>query len=111
MSKPFRDLRQKLSPEARKRAAKKTTEMIQSMPLPILRLTRNFSQEQLAKVLHTKQANISRLERRSDMYISTLQNYIKAMGGTLDIIVCFPEGRVHLAQFKSYDKIKKYRQK
>jgi transcriptional regulator len=104
MSKPFRDLRQKLSPAAQKRITEKTVEMMQSMPLQELRLARNLSQEKIAKILHTKQANVSRLERRSDMYISTLQTYVTAMGGKLDIIVCFPEGKVHLAQFNQLKK-------
>ena len=103
MKKSFRQLRGKMSPEAQKKAAKKTASMIASMPLQELRQARQLSQEQLAKVLNTKQANVSRLERRTDMYISTLRSYIEAMGGKLDIVASFPEGEVHINQFKNLD--------
>lgn len=62
--------------------------------------SRQLSQERIAEVLSTKQANISRLEQRTDMYISTLRSYIEAMGGQLDIIARFPDGEVHISQFK-----------
>ena len=54
----------------------------------------------MAELLHTKQANISRIERRADMYISTLREYIHAMGGELDIIARFPDGEIRVNQFK-----------
>ncbi|MNL85181.1 hypothetical protein D3C87_2134080 [compost metagenome] len=58
-----------------------------------------MSQETLAKALHINQAAISRMERRTDMYISTLRNYIRAMGGELEIIATFPEGQVKIENF------------
>lgn len=102
MSKPFRDLRLKLSPKAQKQAEKKTAQMLQAMPLQELRLLRQISQEHLAELLEVKQANISRLEKRTDMYVSTLRNYIEAIGGKLDIVARFPEGEVHINQFENY---------
>jgi len=62
-----------------------------------------MSQERIAEILHTKQANVSRLERRTDMYISTLRSYIEAMGGTLDIVARFPNGEVYINQFEEID--------
>lgn len=59
----------------------------------------HFSQERLAAILATKQANVSRIERRTDMYISTLRSYTEAMGGHLDIVARFPEGDVYINQF------------
>jgi hypothetical protein len=35
------------------------------------------------------------------MYISTLRNFIKAMGGDLEIIATFPDGSVHISQFEN----------
>jgi len=55
---------------------------------------------QLAVSLHVKQASVSKLERRTDMYISTLRGYIKAMGGDLEIIARFPDGSVRINQFE-----------
>jgi transcriptional regulator with XRE-family HTH domain len=66
-----------------------------------LRQAYKMSQEDLAERLSTQQANISRMERRTDMYISTLRSYIEAMGGELDIVARFPEGEVHISQFKN----------
>ncbi len=43
------------------------------------------------------------MERRTDMYISTLRSYIEAMGGKLDIVARFPEGEIKIIQFKEID--------
>ena len=51
------------------------------------------------RTLRVKQASISKMERRSDMYISTLSNIIRAMGGELQIIAKMPNGRVRIRQF------------
>lgn len=69
------------------------------MPLQELRQAKHLSQERLAEILDTKQANVSRLERRTDMYISTLRGYIEAMGGELEIMAKFPDGIVRISQF------------
>ena len=100
MTKPFHNLRHRMSTKAQQLAQKKTQKMLKDMALQELRQARQLSQEKMAELLATKQANISRIERRTDMYISTLRSYVKAMGGELDIIVRFPEGTVHINQFK-----------
>jgi ribosome-binding protein aMBF1 (putative translation factor) len=100
MNKSFDQLRKKMHVSAQKKARTKTQQrMISEMPLQELRQARQMSQDRLAEILDTKQANISRIERRTDMYISTLRSYIEAMGGELDIIARFPEGEVHVTQF------------
>src|ERR1700690_1990727 len=103
MSKPFNTLRKKMSKLAKKAAAIKTQEMLKEMPLQELRQAHQMSQERLAELLSTKQANISRIERRTDMYISTLRTYIEAMGGQLDIVARFPNGDVHINQFEGIE--------
>lgn len=100
MTKPFKTLRKKMSLSAQKAAAEKKNEMIKEMPLQELRQAHQMSQERLAELLLTKQANVSRIERRTDMYISTLRSYIEAMGGRLDIIAKFPDGEVYINQFE-----------
>jgi transcriptional regulator with XRE-family HTH domain len=92
-----------MSKKAQATATKKTKRMLKEMPLQELRQALRMSQERLAELLSTKQANISRIERRTDMYISTLRSYIEAMGGQLDIIARFPEGEVHINQFEDID--------
>jgi transcriptional regulator with XRE-family HTH domain len=57
--------------------------MISGMGLPELRAAMDLRQEALAETLHVEQASISKIERRSDMYISTLRKTIKAMGGKI----------------------------
>lgn len=81
VTKPYNTLRKKMSLAARKTAAAKTQGMLKEMPLQELRQAHQMSQERLAELLLTKQANVSRIERRTDMYISTLRSYIEAMGG------------------------------
>jgi len=103
VNKKFRDLRKKLSPEAKKKVANKTAAMLVEMPLCELRQARHLSQEQLAVVLDKKQGSVSRIEKQTDMYLSTLRSYIEAMGGQLDIIARFPEGDVHVNQFEQID--------
>ena len=55
-----------------------------------------ITQEDMAIRLNTKQANVSRTERRRDMKLSTLKRYIEAMGGELDIVAKFASNEVHL---------------
>lgn len=103
MAKPYDELRAKMSPTARAKAEVKTRQILQEMPLQELRQARKMSQEQMAKNLHTRQSNVSRIEKRTDMYISTLRDVIKAMGGDLEIVARFPEGSVRINQFEEID--------
>ena len=103
MAKPYSTLRAKMSPDARAKAEEQTRQLMLEMPLQELRQARKMSQEQMAKSLHTKQSNVSRIEKRTDMYISTLRNVIKAMGGDLEIVARFPDGNVRINQFEELD--------
>jgi len=69
------------------------------MPLQELRNARGLSQKMLAEALHIQQPAIAKLEKRTDMYISTLRSHIEAMGGELEIIVRFPDGNVRISNF------------
>jgi predicted transcriptional regulator len=73
--------------------------MIREMPLDELRSALNLTQVHLAELLSVKQSSISKLERRSDMYISTLRRIIEAMGGQLEIRAILPTGVVRINQF------------
>ena len=75
--------------------------MMAEMPLYELRRAQQFSQQNLAERLNMKQAAVSKMERRTDMYISTLRSYIEAMGGTLNITAKFPEGDVQIKLFSN----------
>lgn len=58
-----------------------------------------MTQKNLSAILGVNQAAISKLERRTDMYISTLSDFIKAMGGSLEIRAVFPDGVVKIEKF------------
>lgn len=63
-----------------------------------LRRARSLSQEELAAALHVNQATISRMERRTDMLVSTLRRLLEAMGGELELRARFPGGVVEIDQ-------------
>ncbi|CAN5340926.1 XRE family transcriptional regulator [soil metagenome] len=100
MAKPFKILRDKMSPEARAMSDKLFAEMQQEYRLTELRNALGVSQEELAPLMDKKPAAISRFERRSDMHISTLREFITALGGRLQVIAAFPEGSYHINQFE-----------
>ena len=74
------------------------------LTLAELREVRLRSQAALAAKLGIKQSAVSRLERRADMYLSTLNSLIEAMGGSLQIIAQFPDRpAVRIKQFRALD--------
>ena len=94
----------KLSEEDRRAIEKRAEELIvEETTLRQLREARERSQEEVAKKLHIKQAAVSKLERRADMYLSTLRSYIEAMGGKLEIIARFPNQAVRINQLGALD--------
>ena len=99
MARNSKELQAKMSREARVRSEEAAKKMISEMGLAELREAMDLTQESLADTLHVKQASISKMERRSDMYISTLSKIIRAMGGELQIIANMPNGRVEIRQF------------
>ncbi len=99
MAKPFRELRSRMSPAKRAEADVRTEQMIQELALHELRGARRLSQKALAETLATEQSGISRMERRSDMYISTLRSYVEAMGGELEIIARFGKQTFKIKKF------------
>ena len=58
-----------------------------------LRLAKQQTQAEMAKKLHIRQASVAKLEQRSDIMLSTLRNYVEAMGGKLQLVVEFPDAR------------------
>ena len=92
MAKLFRTLREKMSPEAQRRAAEKAEAMIRDMPLDELRAARELTQEQLAKLLGVEQAAVSKMERRTELYVGTLRKFIEAMNGELVLAARFSDG-------------------
>ena len=86
MAKKFSDLRAKMKPEAQKRA----TAMAQTM---------------LAELLQVQQPSIAKIEKRTDMHLSTLRSHIETMGGELDVVARFPDGTVNISNFSDLGKV------
>ena len=57
-----------------------------------LRKVRKITQTQMAKKLGVKQEQISRIEKRTDLHISTLRRSVEALGGSLSLVAEFPDG-------------------
>ena len=91
--KRFDDLPDKLTPQARRRIDARARKAVTAMGLDDLRRARRMSQDELARTMETTQAHVSRLERRADLYLSTLRRYIRALGGELRIVATFNDGR------------------
>jgi transcriptional regulator with XRE-family HTH domain len=110
MAKNFKRLQEKMSPASRNRARELAKKYRAEMALDELREARDMTQQHLAKILGINQAAVSKMERRTDMYISTLQDFVRAMGGQLVISVVFPEGEVQIDQFEKLRREEKQQQ-
>ena len=99
MAQKWSDIRRKHSPEVEERIRRKVA--AKGMMLNQLREARQLTQVNLAEVLHINQGAVSMMEKRTDMYVSTLRNYIEAMGGELKITAEFPDGSIQIEQFES----------
>jgi ribosome-binding protein aMBF1 (putative translation factor) len=99
MAKKFSELRAAMSSAARQKADHQANAMLSEMPLHELRQARGLSQKMLAEILNVQQPSIAKMEKRTDMYLSTLRSHIEAMGGELDIIARFPDGVVKISNF------------
>jgi len=100
MSRKFKELGARMSAESVARSDAIYARLKAEMALEELRGALRMTQQQLARTLHVDQSAISKLERRTDMYVSTLERFIEAMGGRLEIRAVFPEGSVRISQFE-----------
>lgn len=81
-----------MTEEQRHQADLRAQEMIaEYQTLKDLRKARELTQVRMAELLGITQDNVSRLEKRSDVLLSTLRSYVEAMGGKLDLTVKFPD--------------------
>lgn len=97
MAKKFSELRSRMSPEAQAEVLARAIALMAEMPLAELRQARGMSQQMLAEILNVQQPSVAKIEKRGDLYLSTLRNHIEAMGGELDLIARFPEGVVKIS--------------
>ncbi|TPW26622.1 helix-turn-helix domain-containing protein [Pararhizobium mangrovi] len=80
-----------LPAERRKRIEAESERIRQAyLTLKELRKARTMTQARLAEELHVNQVSIAKLEKRSDLLLSTLRGYVEGLGGELDLVVRFP---------------------
>jgi DNA-binding XRE family transcriptional regulator len=96
----FGELLKQLPPDRRQRIDKRFQESLAAMPLDQLRKAQEMTQIRLAEILGVNQSEISKIEHRSDICISTLADYIEAMGGRLEIRAVFKDKEVRITQFE-----------
>lgn len=91
MAKTLSEMMKGLPKERRERIdAEAALESAEVKTLRDMRKVFRLSQEDLAKVLDMEQESISRIERRTDLLLSTMRKYVEAMGGDLKLIAEFP---------------------
>jgi transcriptional regulator with XRE-family HTH domain len=92
MSVNVNDKIKKLSPAQRKKVEARAAQLIaEEMTLQELRKARKLTQVRMAKSLGINQDSVSRLEKRSDLLLSTLRKTVEAMGGSLSLVAEFPD--------------------
>ena len=100
MARNYRELRAKLSANALQASAEESARLMEEMSLYQLRKAREFTQMKVAEELHIGQGDVSKLERRTDMYVSTLAGFLRAVGAELEIRAVFADGgAVKITQF------------
>src|ERR1039458_7006930 len=104
MARNFKELQARMDPAIRAKNRQLVREELQRMALEELRNAKQLTQADMAEMLEVPQSSISRIERRTDMYLSTLRNYVHAMGGVLQIQAVFPDGgAVVIDRFGDYE--------
>lgn len=104
MARNYKELQAKMNPADLAENRQRVREELQRMALDELRSAKQLTQADMAELLDVPQSSISRIEQRTDMYLSTLRNYVQAMGGVLQIQAVFPEGgAVVINRFGDYE--------
>jgi transcriptional regulator with XRE-family HTH domain len=104
MARSYKELQTRMDPGSRADNAQKVREELERMALDEVRSAKELTQADMAEMLNVPQSSISRIEQRADMYLSTLRNYVHALGGVLQIQVIFPDGQaVVIHRFGDYE--------
>jgi DNA-binding transcriptional regulator YiaG len=80
------------NPEREARVAQIKAAMEDAIALAAVRQSRGVTQNAVAAILGTTQGNVSQMERRTDLYLSSVRDYIEALGGSLEVSAVFPDG-------------------
>jgi len=96
----FRELVKAMPAERQRRIANRVRQSLMSMPLEEIRKARQMTQAKLADALGVNQGEVSKIEHRTDIYLSTLAGYVEALGGKLEIRAVFPDREMQITQFE-----------
>ena len=92
MAKALDEVLSAFTPEQRARVEARAQDLMEEeLTLRDLRHAHHLTQERMAELLGVEQENVSRIERRADLLLSTLASYVAAMGGKLRLIAEFPD--------------------
>jgi DNA-binding Xre family transcriptional regulator len=86
-----------MTPASRARARKRANAILKRMTLDELRRDRKMTQGKLAVAMKIEQSEVSRLEKRAEVKLGTLRNYVSALGGRIEIRAVFPDKNVEIA--------------
>jgi len=95
-AKPFAELEARMSKESIARSDRLYEKLRDEYELSKIRTAAGLSQEEMARRLRVDQAQISRIEKRSDARVSTIARYVRAAGGTLRVVADMPAGMFEL---------------
>ena len=92
MTATLKAMMNRLSPEQQERVEARAAELLaEELTLRDLRKALKLTQDHMAKTLNIGQDSVSRIEKRSDLLLSTLDHYVGAMGGRLELVAHFPD--------------------
>jgi hypothetical protein len=95
----FAELRARMSPEAKAAVERESERLDEELDLAEVRRAMQLSQEEIAQTLQIGQGSVAKIEKRTDMYLSTIRRFIEAMGGELEIVARFPGRSVKIKTF------------
>ena len=103
MAKTFDELVERATTKrTRDKASHRTRELLGELLLSEMRQMAGKSQQEVADLLGIKQPSLSKLEKQTDMQISTLRKLVSALGGELEVLAKFPSGTIKIDQFTAH---------
>ncbi len=96
----FRELTKAMPAARQQKIAGRGREALASMPLEAVRKAWQMPQAKLADALGVNQGEVSKIEHRTDIYLSTLAGYVEALGGKLEIRAVFPDREMRITPFE-----------
>jgi DNA-binding transcriptional regulator YiaG len=103
----FAELRARMPAESQAMAEAEARRLDEQMDLAELRRALKLSQEEIGQTLQIGQGSVAKIEKRADMYVSTLRRFIEAMGGELEIVARFADHSVKIKSFSDLNEKEK----